>query len=58
MAVLAQGLERTRQEPVPIAVMGRDVIGHGGHDDEAACLAHPTERLGLELMTTETTPAL
>jgi hypothetical protein len=58
VAVEAKRLQLTSQELIPIATVWLDVIGHGSGDNETARLAHPTQRLGTELLPANPPPAL
>ena len=58
MAVLAQRLQLTRQERVPVTPMRNDVVAHSRGNGETARLAHPTQRLDLKLVSPNAPPAL
>lgn len=57
MAIGAQRLQITQPKRIPITTMLIDVVSDGGRGHHPHCQAHPTQRLGSELVATDLAPA-
>lgn len=58
VALLAQGLQPTGQELIPVTIMGYDMVSHCSRPDLAALQTEGAQWIVTELQTPKPTPAL